>query len=181
MLGAVKLNLGCGSVIFPNWENCDLTHLGDNTYTNTAERTRVFHCDIRNPPIGTEGRYRYIFCNHMLSCFSHHQLNEVLDNIRWMLQPGGKVHILVPDARKAIDALLVGDGDWFPLGDDLPSVDERFCTFLPWFGESLSIFTADYLLGLGHKAGFSLCEQVDWGLDEHDDREREALVVEFTR
>lgn len=177
-----RLNLGCGSVIFPGWDNADLTREGHATYGNPTETTNIFHLDITAfPSILHVGYYDYIFCNHLLSCFTHHQLPVVLANIKHMLQTGGKAHILVPDVEKAIGAYLSDDANWFPLGDDLPSVDERFCTFLPWFGESLSIFTAPYLLGLGEKAGFRKVEQVDWGTDEHDDREREALVVEFTR
>jgi predicted SAM-dependent methyltransferase len=182
VLGPVKrLNLGCGNVIFDGWENADIN--AEPWHDGLGEgSTVVFPMDIMHfPGLMFLGAYEYIFCNHMLSCFSHHELPAVLTNIRHMLQSGGKVHILVPNAARAFHAWVEDDGSWFPQGDDMPDIDDRLCTFLPWFGESKSIFTLPYLLNMGLRAGFREVREVEWGSDPHDDRKGECLVVEFTR
>jgi predicted SAM-dependent methyltransferase len=183
-----RLNLGCGSVIFEGWDNADINIFeqqnaaGEVVFPVNEGPTRIFHLDITQP-VGLLhiGYYDYIFCNHMLSCFSHHELPHVLINMKHLLQTGGVAHILVPHAIMAMRAFFENDVMWFPQGSDMPEIDERFCTFLPWFGESKSIFTPRYLLELGRRAGFRHVAGVPWGKDEHDDREKESLVVEFTR
>ena len=137
------------------------------------------------------GPYDYIVANHLLSCFSHHELiGKVLPNLRRMLKDGGVLRVLVPDAEKAARAYLAGVAQFFPLGDDLPEVSERFCTFLPWFGESKSIFDASYLCGLGAKAGFSTQVQCAFGeswllpnseITSLDDRQEQSLIMEFRK
>jgi hypothetical protein len=183
-----RLNLGCGSVIFEGWDNADINifeqrnAIGDVLFPVSEGPTRTFRLDVLEfPDLHTIGYYDYIFCNHMLSDFSHHELPRVLINIKHMLQTGGTVHILVPHIIMAMGAFFQNDVSWFPQGNDMPGIDERFCTFVTWFGESKSVFTPRYLLELGNRAGFSHVTAVPWGKDEHDDREKESLVVEFTR
>lgn len=136
-------------------------------------------------------QYDYIVANHLLSCFSHHELKEkVLPNLLSMLKPGGVLRVLVPDADKAIRAYLDGDTPFFPLGSDLPDVAARFCTFLPWFGESKSIFTGSYLWRLALDAGFDVGMECiaheSWMLPDSeiaslDDRAEQALIMEFRK
>lgn len=174
--------MGCGRVQPEGWDNIDVVDYGQQ-----------FVVDITD--VGYQGgqwhEYDYIVANHLLSCFSHHELLEtVLPNLRAMLKPGGVLRVLVPDVRKAVDAYLADECVFFPLGDDLPNVSERFCTFLPWFGESKSIFDFPYLLHLGRLAGFgtifyvshgftALCP--DPGIASLDDREVQSLIVEFRK
>lgn len=183
------LNIGCGSITPDGWVNADL-YPGQNAYK----------CDVASPNdpfvLESAGEFDLIVANHMLSCFSHWQLADpVLPNLLSMLRPGGLLRVLVPDARKAIEAYLAEDKAFFPLGEDLPSADERFCTFLPWFGESKSIFTYPYLSTMLRQAGFVNTAQVECGLSvlggrdllsretiaSLDDRARQALVVEAIR
>jgi hypothetical protein len=90
---------------------------------------------------------------------------------------------------KAIRAYMAGDTEWFPLGVDLPDIGERLCTYLPWFGESKSIFVYEYLRGLLRDSGFiavtpalecgqSLCAPTEWEAGSLDDRCRMSLIVE---
>lgn len=174
--------MGCGRVQPEGWDNIDIVDYGQQ-----------FVADITDA--GYQGgqwhEYDYIVANHLLSCFSHHDLIEVvLPNLRSMLKRGGVLRVLVPDARKAAHAYLDNDPAWFPLGDDLPDISDRFCTFLPWFGESKSIFDVTYLFGLGIDAGFvawrecgfkvtKLCDDPE--IVSLDDRERQSLIVEFQK
>lgn len=186
MLGAVnKLNLGCGSVIFREWDNCDKDVDNDKvTYNGDLTPTRVFRLNVLQPDAwwyrAAVDHYDYIFCNHMLSDIGHHDLVLALENIRGMLRDGGKVRILVPDIIEAFKRWEIEDDRWFPQGDDL-DLEAKFCTFVTWFGESKSVFTRYYLLGLGKKAGFSVLRVAEWGEDIHDDRKGECFVVEFTK
>ena len=91
--------------------------------------------------------------------------------------------------EKAIRAHMAGDTEWFPLGVDLPDIGERLCTYLPWFGESKSIFVYEYLRGLLRDSGFiavtpalecgqSLYAPREWEAGSLDDRCRMSLIVE---
>lgn len=180
-----RLNLGCGSVQPEGWVNADLYGVMygcvqfDITNQLDVERLADAH-----------GEFDEIVANHLLSCFSHWELlDSVLPNILRLLKPRGVLRVLVPDARKAAEAYLAHDEGHFPLGDDLPSVSERFCTFLPWFGESKSIFDQPYLVVLLRQAGFTQIVGSQHhatvlgtrGIDDLDDREEHSLVVEARR
>lgn len=215
-----RLNVGCGSVQPPDWDNADVRYMGQQYSLNVLSsdggynfnRPREWaHDRATERALGGEHwtgsgeaqlePYDYIVANHLLSCFSHHELIErVLPNLRSMLKPGGVLRVLVPDANKAVLAYLNGDAAFFPLGDDLPDPAERFCTFLPWFGESKSIFDVFYLHSIAMKGGFAwtdgeprmargsaVCRPgVSWFLPDSeitalDDRPVQSLIMEFQR
>ena len=137
--------------------------------------------------VDRHGKFDVIVANHLLSCFSHQQLPPVLENIGSMLAPGGTLRVLVPNMREAARAYLCGDAGWFPQGDDMPSVSERFCTYVTWFGESPSIFDPPYLANRLEAGGFTKlagplqCGQVVLGPEgsgELDDRCRMSIIME---
>ena len=193
-----RLNAGCGSVKPSDWENADLRDAyisidflhPDFLYGKIAGRFATAPALPEREVIIMEERYDVIVANHLLSCFAHHDLlGSVLPNLRKMLRPGGVLRILVPDAEKAIRAYMAGDTEWFPLGVDLPDIGERLCTYLPWFGESKSIFVYEYLRGLLRDSGFiavspalecgqSLYAPREWEAGSLDDRCRMSLIVE---
>ena len=117
-----RVNLGCGSVQPDDWTNADL-------------RGAEYGClsvDVSNPfSVGEfaeqHGRFDVVVANHLLSCFDHHDLPNVLSNIGGLLlAAGGTLRVLVPNMREAARAYLCGEANWFPHGDDMPSVSERF-------------------------------------------------------
>lgn len=170
-------------MIFKGWDNADIK-MEESTIEDgetDSDYTQRFRLDILNPSHFMQEQYDYIFCNHMLSNFSYHELPTVLTNIKRLLAPGGVVHILVPDAIAAFEAYAYRDHEWFPQGEDMPLLDERLCTFLTWFGESKTAFSKEYLLELGRRAGFKEVYIVPWGKDPHDDRNGECIVAEFIR
>lgn len=177
----VRMNFGSGSVTPEGWINVDRQQYPGVHYVG----------DVRDGlPPEWEGEFEMIVANHVLSDLTHHELVPALAELRRCLAPDGVLRILVPDLLRAVQAYEEDDVAWFPLGDDLPGGDERLCTFLTWFGESRSVFTAGYLGTLLVAAGFN-----DWALGEPseslflpgssitdlDDRERQALIVEATR
>lgn len=181
-----RLNLGCGSVQPEGWVNADIRgHRGDGVVP--LDVAEVGHVSWF---LHHQGEFDEIVANHLLSCFSHWELlDPVLPNILRLLKPGGVFRAMVPDARKAALAYLEGNASHFPLGDDLLDVSERFCTFLPWFGESKSIFDETYLRGLLRRAGFTTAVRSPHhatvlgtrGIYDLDDREAHSLVMEARR
>lgn len=177
MAAVRKLNIGCGVIQPEGWHNVDNVDYGQQWIS-----------DVRTWRGADWGSFDLIVANHLLSCFDHHELQDtVLPILRDTLAPGGVLRILVPDANKAILAYQMGDHAFFPQGNDMTVIDERFCTFLTWFGESKSIFTYQYLHDLLYGAGFSVSpslfcgeEPVLVGSSVLDDRCHEALIVEAT-
>ena len=197
-----RANIGCGTIQPEGWTNIDSVDYGqefvwDATCTDwlpKGPRRNIGHLAIpmmeRLPtrPF-REDPFDYAVANHLLSCFSHHDLKEkVLPNLMSMMKPNGVLRVLVPDADLAIRAYCNNDVAWFPLGPDLPDINERLCTFLPWFGESKSIFTWSYLASLANSLGYGVvrCEfgkpgwpHVDPEIASLDDREQQSLIVEI--
>lgn len=180
-----RLNLGAGGVQPEGWVNADLR--GASFDCASIDLTNVRSVDFF---LDDFGEFDEIVANHLLSCFSHHELlDPVLPNILRLLKPGGVFRALVPDIFPAITAYLVNRPQHFPLGDDLLTTSERFCTFLPWFGESKSIFDHAYLRILLAKAGFSTVVDSPHhatvlgtkGIYDLDDREGHSLVMEARR
>lgn len=197
-----RANIGCGTIQPEGWDNADIRYFGQQYAVNILAGPDL-HEWVRDKALeGAIGGehwtgvgpaqsepYDYIVANHLLSCFSHHELRDkVLPNLMSMLKPNGVLRVLVPDANLAIRAYCNNDVAWFPLGPDLPDIDERLCTFLPWFGESKSIFTWSYLASLANSLGYGVvrCEfgkpgwpHVDPEIASLDDREQQSLIVEI--
>lgn len=202
-----KANIGCGVVQPEGWDNMDSRYFGQQYGVQIGApsfpRPRSWVRDEATEralsgehwtAAGAEQcePYDLIVADHLLSCFSHHELRDrVLPHLYDLLADGGILRVLVPSAAKAVEAYLEGRIEWFPQGDDMPGVSERFCTFLPWFGESKSIFDRTYLGDLLIKAGFSTVRHAakygTWGLepfipgtseiDQHD-RYHMSLIME---
>lgn len=193
-----RANIGCGTIQPEGWDNADIGEHGQQWWIDILDHPFATNRTGDEDKIGWLGRkpeydwvdeFDYIVANHLLSCFSHHELKDrVLPRLMRMLKPGGVLRVLVPDADLAIRAYCNNDVAWFPLGTDLPTIDERLCTFLPWFGESKSIFTWSYLASLANSLGYGAvrCEfgkpgwpHVDPEIASLDDREQQSLIVEI--
>jgi predicted SAM-dependent methyltransferase len=171
------MNFGCGSVCPEGWVNVD----------KEAHPGVTLKVDIRDGLHYTTGSFDGIVANHSLSDLDHHELVPALRELRRVLKPGGVLRILVPDLLKAFEAYRGDDPAWFPLGDDLPSIDERLCTFIPWFGTVRSVWTPGYAFALLTMAGFPFSQVCPPHVSklapgtkivELDDRDRQALIVE---
>lgn len=174
-----RLNLGCGSVVVDGWENLDL-ELHDGATQGDVRGVLPYDDEV----------FDYVVANHSLSDLTHHELVPALREIRRLLRPGGVLRILVPDLIGALRAWERQDAGWFPLGDDLPSIDERLCTFVPWFGTVGSVWTQGYATELLRAAGYRtatvcrhgrtvLCDTPE--IADLDDRETQALRIEARR
>jgi predicted SAM-dependent methyltransferase len=171
-----RANIGCGSVPVVGWQNFDVEPL-----SRIVERW-----DIRHPLHSLWGPYDYAVANHVLCALDHHELPVALRNIRLVLREGGVLRVMVPDFESAIHAWNDGRRDWFPQGDQVESIDARFCTYVSWFGTQRSVFTLPYLREVLTAGGFQEHRVAAFkfstsgfdGITDLDDREGESLFVE---
>lgn len=153
------MNFGCGSVQPDGWVHVDKelsgpVHAWRKEHAGAPVDGR-WELDIREGlPSGWGDSFDYIVANHSLSDLTFHELPDALKELHRVLKPGGVLRVLVPDFEGAIKAYYLRDREWFPQGPDLEEVDERFCTFVTWFGTVGSVFTGQYLYDLLHEAGF---------------------------
>jgi predicted SAM-dependent methyltransferase len=138
-----RLNVGCGTVQPAGWQNLDIVDHGQE-----------FVVDVREGLPFPDDFADYAVANHVLSDWTFHELPGALKELHRVLRPGGVLRVLVPDLEAAVIAYDVGKVSWFPQGDDLTNIDERFCTFVTWFGTVGSVFTPKYLGLLLERAGF---------------------------
>jgi len=147
-----RLNVGCGTVQPAGWRNLDIVDHGQE-----------FVVDVRGGLPFPDDFADYAVANHVLSDWTFHELPGALSELYRVLKPGGVLRVLVPHFEEAIRAWQRHDRHWFPQGDDLEDVDERFCTFVVWFGTVGSVFTPHYLYDLLHEAGFEKVCAVERG------------------
>lgn len=174
----MRLNFGCGSVQPDGWFNLDRVDHG-----------QAYLADVLEGLPFPDDTFEYVVANHSLSDLDHHELVPALTELRRVIRHGGFLRILVPDLLGAFAAYQRNDTAWFPLGDDLPSVDERLCTFIGWFGTAKSQWTFHYAAVLLRAAGYGTATQACHGqpswlsppeseIATLDDRELQALIVE---
>jgi len=177
-----RLNFGSGSIQPDDWVNVDLP--GD---WQNLENSELICADIREgfPHHWTE-HFDYAVAHCSLQELNHHELGPALEELHRVLKPGGVLRVTVPDIVRGFCAYRDHHEWWFPLGADLPGVDERLCTWLVWFGTVRSVFTPRYLHDLMLRAGFSQAIHLGWGQTrcaDHeivslDTREHEVFVME---
>jgi hypothetical protein len=178
-----RANIGCGSIQPEGWMNFD-----DNLESG------AFLWDIRKPLTGGDFReyFEFAVCSFMLQELDHHELPGALANIREVLQEGGVLRVMVPDALRAYAAYERGSVGWFPQSDETGDIDAKFCSYVTWYGTSKSIFTPQYLETMLRKAGFDMIRQAHFGYSPLtppdgfdycclDTRFRESLIFEAMR
>lgn len=187
----VRMSFGCGSVQPAGWVHVDKDFRGDVMWWDKSNAglpiNGPWKIDVRRAfPRCWEGSFDYIVANHSLSDLTHHELSPALNELYRVLKPGGVLRVMVPDLMGAVEAYRRGDAGWFPQGDDLDVLAERFCTFVTWFGTVGSVFTPSYLWKLLRRAGFDETMTTirgrtmfgPPGILELDDDRTTALVME---
>jgi predicted SAM-dependent methyltransferase len=107
----LSLNVGSGGRGLPGWINTDAVgHPSDQT----------FPCDVRRGIPLSDGSAARIFAEHVLEHLGfRHELPRVLHEFFRVLEPGGRVRIIVPDGRRFAEAYLRNDPAlWTALGLD---------------------------------------------------------------
>lgn len=166
------LNAGCGSVQPSGWVNVDRQDFGQPHAADFA--------------LGTEwgdGTFKGIVCNHSIQESTYDETPKALRELRRILAADGLIRILVPDVTAAVSAYQNGDIGWFPVNDNEPTLDDKFCVYLNWFGTARSLYTNERLIDVLERAGYThitprqLGESEDPKLASLDDRGPEHPLI----
>lgn len=84
--GYTFLNLGCGSVYFPEWNNSDLLP-GRNVYAH----------DLSNPLPWPEDTFDAVYSSHILEHLTPEAGQNLIAEKYRVLKPGGTCRVVVPD------------------------------------------------------------------------------------
>lgn len=207
----VRMNWGCGSTQPDDWVNVDKEIIWTEQerwrrFENVDPEPGLYWLDIRDgctseePEIYPGGlpdawseTFDYVVAHCSISDLDHHELGPALKELHRVLRPGGVLRVSVPDLELAMRAWENFDDYWFPQGDDLSDLSERFCTFVTWFGTVKSVFTWHYLQLVLDRAGFSatlhapfgvtiLCNDTEiTSLDGDKHRARTCIYVEAVK
>lgn len=116
----LSLNIGSGGMGKPGWVNVDAIEHPDTTFTQ----------DLRAPIPLADGQARRVFAEHVLEHLTfEEELPFTLSEVYRVLEPGGVLRVIVPDARRFIEAYLSGDNArWRELGWDIESLPSDIYT-----------------------------------------------------
>ena len=111
----LSLNVGTGGRGIDGWVNVDAIR---------SHRDLTFTCDIRQRLPFHDGQFARIFAEHVVEHLDFKQdVPRVFAEFHRVLQPGGRVRIIVPDAERWLQAYTSNDPkEWEALGfRQLPS------------------------------------------------------------
>lgn len=97
-MGVIKINLGCGQFkLRPDWVNVDADPRVEPDVTMTV------------PPLHfADGEAEEIYCGHLLEHLRPEQGAALLAECYRVLQPGGRLGVVVPDTREIMRRWLEG-------------------------------------------------------------------------
>jgi predicted SAM-dependent methyltransferase len=181
----LQINVGCGDIVVPGWINLD-QHPRDGAYY-----THV----LDGLPFG-DGVARRIHCEHFLEHLQYDHARRFLAECRRVLQPGGWLRVIVPDAGRYCEAYVKNDTEFFKRLERLGGAAEALATPMQVInqmfrmgGEHLFAWDFETLGAALAEAGFTHVERSrkddaargpvidgnDWW------RELESLYVEASR
>ena len=115
-LASRQLNVGSGDYPLPGWDNLDCD----------PEHNAEIVADAMEDVKGCEaGRYDEVYAGHFIEHLAHEDALEFIRQCYRVLTPGGRLGILVPDAREifrryvanAVDSLEMPHNVWWKIND----------------------------------------------------------------
>ena len=97
------INLGCGTLITPNFINIDFFGVPNID----------FGADLRRPLKINSAAADGIFCEHTLEHLSYHDVENLLEDCFRVLKQGGAIRIIVPDVSIFIKNYYEKKNGWF--------------------------------------------------------------------
>lgn len=157
----LSLNIGSGGRGLPDWVNIELTPMRDTTLC----------LDMRRPMPLADGSVGRILAEHVVEHMDFRaDVPEAFQEWHRLLKKGGVLRIVVPDARRFLEAYVLGDpAIWRDLGwdvDDLP--DDIFTPMhvinhiFHQSGEHLFAYDFETLDWALRQAGFSIVKQMSF-------------------
>lgn len=140
----MKLNVCCGGRILDGWVNIDVAE--------TPPKKLDIKCDARHIPLD-DGSADEIMCIHGFEHFYRWEVDELIEEWKRLLQPGGKLILELPDLMKCCRNILEGftkagkhpdqAGMWGLYGD--PRTKNPFMSHRwGWSPQTLSAFLQEH-------------------------------------
>jgi predicted O-methyltransferase YrrM len=179
-LPVARLNWGCGRRGEPGWLNSDI---------KPGPRVQLVGDGRGGLPL-PDGCLDYAVSVHALQETPLRELVPTLGELRRVLKPGGVLRLCLPDLERGVAAWQRGDRDYFLVpDDDAATLSGKLVTQLLWYGHSVSLFTAEWIEELLHRAGFARVRHCAYRqtasphaeIVDLDNREAESLFVEAVR
>jgi predicted SAM-dependent methyltransferase len=96
------LHIGCGERLMPGWINVDI-----------SDAPGTYFADLRNPLPLAAGRVAHIHCEHVVEHLEYDDAQSFFRECHRVLEPGGSLRVIVPDAGKYLRAYAAGDDAFF--------------------------------------------------------------------
>ena len=96
------LNIGCGPMVQPGWINIDKTIYPNSYYADLSDKLRL---DDRVA--------KHIHCEHFLEHLEYYYAKRFLAECFRVLEKGGSIRLIVPDAEKYLRAYCANDTEYF--------------------------------------------------------------------
>jgi|SRR6516225_2690615 predicted SAM-dependent methyltransferase len=155
----LSLNLGSGGKGQSGWINIELIKHRDTTLC----------LDIRRPLPFADNSVIRILAEHVVEHIDfRHDLPIALSDWHRVLRPGGIVRIVVPDARRFLEAYVSGDSTlwrslgWYPLPDDIYSPMHAINHIFHQSGEHLFAYDFETLAIALNRVGFKKIEEMSF-------------------
>jgi predicted SAM-dependent methyltransferase len=113
----LKLHIGCGELVQPDWVNIDF-----------APRPGVFYFNMQNPLPIMDGTVSRIHAEHFLEHLEYSEVLRFLSECARVLAGGGSMRIIIPDAEKYMRAYANDDRVFFERLRDLGGTSEPLPT-----------------------------------------------------
>lgn len=97
----MKINIGCGKRVYDGWVNCDIVRHPD------AKRDPELICDGRNIPLD-DSVADVVMAIHNFEHYYRWECDEVIQEWKRLLKPGGKLILELPDLLKCCQNVLDG-------------------------------------------------------------------------
>ena len=111
------MNLGCGNLGQEGWINIDRT-------TDSG----IYYHDLRNLLPLESGCARHIHCEHFLEHLTYAYAKKLLKECYRMLEDGGTLRLIVPDAEKYLSAYCENNEEFFDQLKHLGGTAEAYKT-----------------------------------------------------
>lgn len=152
----LSVNVGSGGKGLPGWVNLDVVQHGDDTLA----------LDIRRPLPLADGTVARLLAEHVVEHVdARGDLPGMLADWYRVLEPGGRVRVIVPDCGRFAQAYVTGDValwsslGWHPLPPDMPTPMAAVNHMFHQGGEHLFGYDFETLAFLLRQAGFTRVEQ----------------------
>lgn len=157
----LSVNIGSGGKGLPDWVNIEVIQMRDTTLC----------LDIRRRLPLADGSVARILAEHVVEHIDfRHDVPLVFRDWRRVLRPSGVVRIIVPDAKRYMQAYLSGNADhWLALGWDLGKMPQDIYTpvhivnhVFHQEGEHLFGYDFDTMEWALRKAGFAKIQRMSF-------------------